>query len=258
MHHIVQHQLSTEREFDRLLDALKSAQVTYSIVKVVPFAHEIMPDINPDGEVMVWGAHTICKVAKKKGWNPGAFINDNFDMRILSEQYKENMLNSDAIFCTFEKIPEFEGRRFIRPVHDTKCFTGDVIHSEEMNRWKESVLSAESYVLDADTPVMLASVKELSCEARFFIVDGIVVTGSTYRMFGNQVRNRIDSGNPIGTQLLHFAKQMINWWYPDRAFVIDIALTEAGPKVIEINCLNASGLYDCDIFAIVNALEKRH
>lgn len=255
MHHIVQHQLSNEREFDRLLDALKAAQVTYSIVKVIPFAHEIMPDIDPDGKVIVWGAHTLCKVAKKKGWNPGAFLNDNFDMRILLEKYRENLLNSDAIFCTFAEIPEFEGRRFIRPVHDTKCFTGEVIHSEEMARWKETVLSAESNVLDPNTQVMVSSVKELTCEARFFVVNGMVVTGSTYRMFGNQLRKRIDSDNPLGVQLLNFAKQMVNWWQPDRAFVIDIALTGGEPKVIEINCLNASGHYDCDIFSVVKALE---
>ena len=256
MHHIVQHWLSTEREFDNLLQALHDARVTYSIVKVIPFAHEIMPDINPDGPIVVWGAHTMCQVAKKKNWQPGAYINDNFDMRVLHEHYKEDMLNYDGFFCNFGDIPKFEGKRFIRPVHDNKAFTGLVVHGEEFDKWKADVFDAGSHVLTVDTPVLVASEKQLECEARFFVVDGKVITGSTYRVFGKQNRKRIDSDNPLGIQLLNFAKQKINWWNPCFAFVIDIASSEGECKVIEINCLNASGHYDCDIGAVVNALES--
>lgn len=255
MHHIVQTGLSTENEFDKLLDALHEAKVTYSIVKVIPFAYEIMPDINPDGLVMAWGAHTMCKVAKKKGWKPGVFLNASFDMQIIHQRYKEDMLNYDAEFYKFKDIPKFEGKKFIRPVEDNKAFTGLVVDSEELENWKSSVLGIETDVLTEDTWVLLASEKKLDCEARFFVVANQVITGSTYRMFGNQIRKRIDSDNPLGVQLLNFAKQKVNWWTPAEAFVIDIALCNGECKVIEINCLNASGFYDCDIRAIVYALE---
>jgi hypothetical protein len=255
MHHIVQNGLTNDREFDQLLDALHDAKVTYSIVKVVPFANEIMPDINPEGPVIAWGAHTMCKVAKKKDWKPGVFLNDNFDMRVLHEHYKEDMLNYDGIFCKFGEIPKFEGKRFIRPVYDDKAFTGLVVHSEEIEKWKEDIFGIESDVLTVDTPVLVSSDKQLDCEARFFVVNGQVITGSTYRVFGNQIRKRIDSDNPLGVQLLNFAKQKVNWWIPAKAFVIDIALCNGECKIIEINCLNASGYYDCDVRSIIYALE---
>lgn len=256
MHHVVQHWLSTERELDNLLEAFHEMKVTYSIVKVVPFADEIRPDINPDGPVIVWGAHTMCRVAKKKGWSPGAFLNDNFDMRVLHEKYGADMVNYDGTFCKFGEIPKFEGAKFIRPVHDTKAFTGLVVRGDELEKWKEDIFDEGSKILTLDTPVLVASEKTLDCEARFFVVAGTVITGSTYRMFGNQVRKRIDSDNPLGIQLLNFAKQKVNWWAPDKAFVIDIGTCNGECKIIEINCINASGHYECDMKAVVYALES--
>jgi len=258
MHHLVQNNLSSEADFDRMLDALKAAGVEYSIVKVIPFAHEIMPDVNPPGQVMVWGAHTMSMVAKQKGWVPGAFINENFDMRVLHEKYGSHMLNSDAIFCDFGKIPEFEGTMFIRPVYDDKAFTGEVVHADKLKSWKESVTAFDDCyaTLKSDTQVVVASVKPIEMEARFFVVDGIVITGSTYRSFGVQLRKRVDSNNPMAMPLKEFAQEMVNIWQPDRAFVIDIALTNGKMKVIEVNCLNASGFYDCDIAAVVRAIEN--
>lgn len=258
MHHLVQCNLSTEKEFDRMVDALNDVGAEFSIVKVIPFAHEILPDVNPPGHVMVWGAHTMSMVAKNKGWTPGAFINENFDMRILHEKYGDYMLNSDATFWEFGSIPKYEGNRFIRPVHDNKAFTGEVVNSQKLADWKEAVsaFGDEYATLKSDTPVLVASVKPLTCEARFFVVDGVVVTGSTYRNFGAQNRKRIGSDNPMGMPLKEFAQRMVNIWQPDRAFVIDIALMDGECKIIEINCINASGFYDCDRSAVIRAVDN--
>ena len=49
---------------------------------------------------------------------------------------------------------------------------------------------------------------------------------------------------------------MIQQWQPSRGFVIDIAEAAEGPKIIEINNLNSSGFYCCDVSKIVQTIEQ--
>ena len=52
-----------------------------------------------------------------------------------------------------------------------------------------------------------------------------------------------------------FASKMINRWSPADAFVVDIADTAEGPKVIEINTINFAGFYKADVQKIIVAIE---
>jgi len=49
---------------------------------------------------------------------------------------------------------------------------------------------------------------------------------------------------------------MVDRWQPAEAFVIDIAKTYDGLKVIEINNFNSSGFYSCDVYKIVDSIER--
>lgn len=49
---------------------------------------------------------------------------------------------------------------------------------------------------------------------------------------------------------------MINQFPLAQAFVIDIAETNNGFKVIEYNNMNTSGLYDCDEILLVQAINE--
>jgi hypothetical protein len=49
---------------------------------------------------------------------------------------------------------------------------------------------------------------------------------------------------------------MVNCWAPDYAFVLDIATTDGVPKVIEANCINASGMYAIDTQKFIAAVES--
>jgi hypothetical protein len=200
----------------------------------------------------------MAKAAKELGWTPGAFMNDSFDMSILCQKYGKNALNYDAEFCTFGTIPKFTGTKFLRPCLDTKSFTGTLVESVELETWKLGVegISDGYTTLDMNTPVLVASPKELDAEARFFIVNGNVVTGSWYRQSGRQWRKRIDCSNYVPSPIVEFVEERIFEWEPDRAFVMDIAISEGEYKVIEINCLNSSGWYDCDISRIVGAVDE--
>lgn len=98
---------------------------------------------------------------------------------------------------------------------------------------------------------MTASLKEIYAEYRFFIVDKKIVTGSLYKR-----GNIIIHDTNIDNKIIEFTQKMVDLWQPARAFVLDIADTPDGLKVIEINNFNSAGYYACDISCIVQAIEN--
>jgi len=271
MHHVVQTDLFHEYGYTTIINALNEQQVPYTVVKVAPFAQRgdiveakydsdipYAHNLNIEGKVMVWGSTTHGHIAAEKGWKPGRFQNDNFDMRVLFEKYGANMLSSDAKFCTFGEL-EYTGMKFIRPVHDSKTFSGVVMDGSGLAEWKKRVLDVtDGYsTLRSDTPVMYASPRNIELEARFFVVNGRVVTGSSYRTLGRQcMYQRIDSLNPLFHPLLRYAQGQVDWWSPDDAFVLDVGVVDGIPYVLEINSINGAGFYACDMNAVVKALEN--
>jgi hypothetical protein len=266
--------------------ALEENGCQYTVVKVLPharkgdviehnfdesvhFAHEL--ELPPDDTVMVWGATTLGHIAVEKGWKPGRFQNDKFDMRYLTKRFGPHMLNSDAKFCTFSEL-EFEGLKFIRPVHDSKSFSGTVIAGDELAKWKTRVLDvSDGYAtLRPETEVMYAEPKDIDLEARFFIVDGTVVSGSSYRSLGRQILyQRIDGNNPLFRPMVDFVRDMLAVDFTEsdsyestyaepiaEAFVMDIGQVGDQYKVVEINTINSAGFYATDMGAVVRALEN--
>lgn len=271
MYHVVQDDLFNEYGFKSLLNALEGNNCQYTVVKVIPFAHELIPDINPQGDVMVWGATTLGHIAVERGWKPGRFQNEKFDMRYLSKRFGPYMLNADAKFCTFDEL-QYEGLKFIRPVHDSKSFSGTVMDGAELAAWKQKVLDvSDGYAtLRPETPVMYAEPKNIDLEARFFIVDGSVVSGSSYRSLGRQILyQRIDGNNPLFSPMVDFVRDMLavdftkadsyDSTYAEpvaKAYVMDIGLIGNDYKVVEINTINSAGFYATDMSAVVRAIEN--
>ena len=52
-----------------------------------------------------------------------------------------------------------------------------------------------------------------------------------------------------------YVKNMIQIWTPAKAFVLDIASTPYGYKVIEINNINTAGFYDANVGKLIEAIE---
>jgi hypothetical protein len=251
---VVQENIKDEATYDHFIQALYALNIEHTLVKVVPFSHDVIPDVNPTGRVMVWGSTTLDLVAKNKGWKPGTFLNENFDQRIWRTKYPT--LNDDAEIHEFGSIPAFEGTRFIRPVHDMKVFAGKVIHNVELEQWKETIQRySDGYItLRPETPVSISSVKDIEMEWRFFVVSGKVVAGSRYRQWGLSDHRRIYAAS----EPWKFAQEMVDRWQPSEAFVIDLAKEHNDPsfKVIEVNCINSAGFYECDMKAVIEAIER--
>ena len=97
---------------------------------------------------------------------------------------------------------------------------------------------------------MISDVKTIYKEFRFFVIDSKLVAGSLYKL-----ENRHCLDKNIEPDAHRFASKMIELWQPARAFVIDIALTEDGYKIVEVNCINSAGFYAADVSKIVNAMQ---
>ncbi len=266
---VIQHNLWKEEGFRTLVDALERFGSPYQIVKVVPFSDRLVPvdyDRNienlddlpepwiPDrGLVIAFGSITLAKIAAERGWVPGSFMNENFDFSRWRENYGAHLLNVDSQVCRFDEVEIGETPMFLRPCEDTKAFTGKVFDQEEFDEWRNDVLALKTgYTsLKPDTLVSCAPPKTIYREYRFFVVDGKLVTQSLYKS-----GTRICHDPLVDDDVIAFARAMVDLWQPARAFVIDVALTPDGFRVIEINNLNSAGFYACDVMKIVAALES--
>jgi len=272
---VIQSNLYNEYGYAALLESVQRMEIPHVVVKPVPCSDKLVcadfdshsfmgdisnapdPEIDDSGLVMVCGSLTLGRIAKNRGWKPGCFHNENFEFVKWATGFGfENILNRDSITCKFRDLDrrQFACKEFfIRPVEDSKSFSGTVMTWDEFESWRSGILALENdmWILDGDTIISVASTKIIYTETRFFVVDGKIVTYSEYKS-GNRVHYSHDL---VSENVIKFAEEMVERWQPDRAFVLDIAETPLGMKVIEINCFNSAGFYDCNVAKIVDAVE---
>ena len=277
---IVQKDLWDEEGYLGFVRALDRMDKEYLIIKPVPFTNKIMPadfdsfaqdiseveepQIDTDQKIMAFGATSLTRIAKAKGWYPGTYMNENFTYEKWSEGFgKENILNPDSIvqrLGDYFDLSGFEGDSvFVRPVLDSKTFNGEVKSKYDFKDWQQSIKFMDDFMADElvdipllnkDTIIAVASAKKIYSEYRLFVVDRTIVAASMYKL-GSDLTITAD----VDQHILWFAQGMIQTWRPAQAFVMDIADTPDGPKVIEINNINSAGFYACDPQAIIEALE---
>src|SRR6185437_7591485 len=214
MHWVVQENLWNETEYDNFIGALERLSIPFDVVKVVPFSHELIPDVNPTGLVMAYGSVTLAKIAKEKGWIPGSFMNENHDFRVWRNHYNFHLLNHQAEVSRFADVTPFWQDFFIRPCEDTKQYSGMVTTWDDFKEWRKRVIDLkETYTtLDATTMVCYGPLKDIWAEFRFFVVDGEVITYSQYKQ-----GDRVVKIPHVDEDVIAFARKMIDIWQPARA-----------------------------------------
>lgn len=254
LHWIIQDSPYHEEGHYALKEILERMEIPHTEIKVVPFSHELIPEPECGNHAIVMGSTTLARVAETRDWTPGVFTNEHFDYRSYMDHYGSYMLNSDAIICEFGSVDSPWDRFFFRPTADSKSFGGIIMNAGDVDAWADSVKSIEEKnytTIDSSTPVVVAPLKEIYREYRFFVVDGKVITGSMYKQ-GDKVIHKtiLDDSDK-------FAQKMADLWQPAEAFVLDIALTPKGFKVLEVNCFNSAGYYAIDVGKLVNAIMEK-
>lgn len=261
MHWIIQNNIYSEEGFDVLITALKTLDLPYSIHKCVPFVGELDPEPKPTQDrVIVMGSYTLALQAQKRGWKPGAFITDELDYRKQLVRWGSAMFNHDAVFTTFGKVEPQEKPFFIRPVHDTKSFSGYVTDWPSFQQWQSTELRhADKYpddvysgrILSQDTEVMVCPNRRIYNEYRIWVVKGKAVAWSQYKI-GTMKLYRAD----VDQRILDFAERQAAIYSPAPAFVLDVFEAEDGLFIGEINNLNAAGFYKANMGKLLMALEE--
>lgn len=260
MHWIFQSNLGTEEKRKQYTDALDYIRdnhgATWSSVKLIPFIGDVIPDDDYSGKkVFALGSTSMILASQKRGWNPGVIFNDNFRYEAWVKGFgSENLLNGDGVVTRFADAEIIGTKAFIRPCEDLKAFNGGPFDSENLKDWQKRVVEGEKTTralpLTSDTMVVVAPLKTIYREWRFFVVGGKVITGSLYRTLFNTC-----SDADVDDDVYEFAQKMADKFQPGDCFVIDIGETKDGLKIVEINCFNGSGLYACDMNKAFGAVE---
>ena len=260
MHWILQENMFGEVAYAEFCRVLGRLGLPYSVHKIKAFVgtFEEEPALDTNN-VICMGSYSMRFKAKEMGWNPGVFDLEPFDFTVQQKHWGPLMLNGASAIHRLRNVNLGDRSAFIRPIHDTKAFIAKVYDPIEFAEWQarvEKLGDMPLEMMDRNTLVQVAPVREIYEEYRFWVVKGEIVCASLYKR-GDA--GRYDADVP---QAYHeFVRDVIAIWQPHDAFVIDVASVPddgdgyRGIKIIEINTLNAAGFYACNLQKLAMALE---
>lgn len=258
MEFLIQHNLMNEEQLQLTKKAVEP--YPHQFVGMIPFSREITSDKPLIGQDYIpYGSTLMTTVASQGlGWkglffDPAAF---NYDAALCN---RDDMLNSRVMTLKqaireLDRVIQTEPKRlyFTRPSEDLKQFSGQVIEAEECRDWFVDMMecaTSGTYKLDGSTQVVLCNPQPIKAEWRWFIVGGKIVSGSMYRAHNQLRKERVTE-----QAMIDEAQRFADDWLPNPCCVMDLALVGDTLKVIEFNCINASGAYDNDMRAVFGAL----
>lgn len=257
MKFLIQHNLMNTEQLAQVAEAVKT--FPHQFVGLMPFSRELKSEQPIVGhDYIPYGSTLLTTLGLEYQWRGLYFDLKNFDYQTAAKN-RSDMLNAEQLMTISEAIPFLKRQPkqdwFIRPALDLKHFSGQVIDSEDCASWLKDAMecdSSGSYKMDGDMVVVLATPKNISAEWRWFVVDGKIVSGAMYRCHGQLVKRREEDAEVIAE-----AQKMAEAWLPNENCVMDLALVDGAVKVIEFNCINASGFYGHDVGNIFSALYKK-
>jgi len=260
MHWLLQTGFEYESGWADLIAALDRHSISYSIHKVIPFIGELVPN-PPESlkQVFCVGSYAMRKSAKANGWRPGVVDLEEIAsfQSLMSSPWRKHLLNADSVVSTFGEAT-LDGASFIRPVNDAKFFAGQVIDEQEFRDWQHNVCTlGEDYgdTLSASTEIQIASPKPIQSEYRFWIVNDQISTASRYKMGGRVVYDRTIDEDIMSFVSMLCDRASVAYWRPESAYVMDVAKTPDGIKLVELNTINSCGFYAADVAKLVMDLE---
>lgn len=179
----------------------------------------------------------IDKLIKSVDYNVQKFDQKNYSKLDLP------LLNSNAKYFDYSKIKnyEFSKETFIKPSRDLKSFNGGVIYAGETIK-NYIARTAHSMPSIKDETIVVSDIKEIQEEYRFFIHKDKILAASRYML-----NSEVNPSNIVPEFLTDCAKDYAKLYNPADIFVMDLAVTNEGIKIVEYNCWNASGFYHCNI-----------
>lgn len=262
---LVQEFLNHNESVEKMMKGLESEGREYLLVRLnkddsitvldketrVPLddGEKLLDSFIESGQVIGYGSKRFDATLRRMEVHPGSFMNERFEMSYIRERIGGELLNPEFIVGELQYLnPEWE-TFFIRPTGGTKLFGGMVVSQSDFQEWQEREDHTGSHY--RGQTLMMAPLKDIEAEYRFFVVEGKVVTGSSYRIAG-----RLDTTRVPPIEVTRHAQAMVDKFQIAQAFVIDIAETNEDMKIVEYNCFNTAGLYRCSPQDIIRAVEQ--
>lgn len=247
----------------RLVFVLKEMGIDVHCDKYIPFGGMDYSFLDPSRPSVLFGFISAVKDYQRRRIKLSPFVWCDFDelkcsnyyaywgKYIIQQRYAFYPLdeidrNKDFIYNVFGK----DDHVFIRPDDNMKTFTGEVVSREYFNSWHRFT---RDYKAGPNCPCLVSKPEAILKEWRFIIKENKVVTGSQYK-----------DGTVLETKEIYpdsaaaFAEEIANstLWSPHPIYVMDIAKTPDGYRLMEIGSVNVAGLYKCDLRKFANAMNN--
>ena len=250
MHWVIQKNLFKPVNYNLLIEALSTLDISYTPVYIPTGSFDLEPEVSDKKNVYVCGAIKLKKISENLGWFPGSFLNENFAFDKWLEELKDELLNYDALLGKMSSIETSHMEKFfIRPLEDNKAFDGSVVDNEMLFSMKND--RSKPYLENLE--VIVSPIKNIYREYRLFYVKNQYVTGSLYKVAG-----RPYASSDVENSVIQYADSIVKKWVPSESFVIDISLNESGYKVIEFNNINSSSFYAANMSKYVQAIQDAY
>lgn len=209
----------------------ESSYIAFASIKALKLSKELKPE-NFGSEFMF----QKCASTYER-----AFFYEDGDK--FDQQYYKNLglplLNGESTIINLADNLDttFDREVFIKPTSDLKGYIGGII---PVGTTIYDFLMSSSYMPHwKSEPTLIAEVKEIHSEYRFFVVGDRVITGSRY-MLNKEVNPSVDIPKEVADKAVELAKI----YSPDKVFTMDLALLNNGSiEIVEYNCFNGSGTY---------------
>lgn len=268
-----------DEELQLTFDALKAAGLDHDNFGLIPFDHSLtnLEAFPTDRPVIAYGSTLLVNLFQQ-GLLPKNWIvfydEQSLDQAHYSKIFGNLMLNADAAFMPFAQMKDdkYEVPMFVKPSDDLKAFGGFVL--EAGISLVEALATQMHMEISDDQTVLISPVKKLYREFRIFVVCDEFAACSQYRNNGRIEHKEVDVGSKPNYKV-HEASDWgkLSTFYYDHVnirtqalwvdtFALDVAETDDGLKIVELNCFNCSGMYKADrefVFKkVARAVEATH
>lgn len=251
-----------KENLERLYIVLEKQGIDYEVVKYIPFQGG---SYSFDSDCFFYGSLEFAAQLRKETECTIFSTPEFYDCTKYYPAFGEWLINGDYMMLPYGDllrragfISEFFGMGehrlfFVRPNSGEKTFTGMTMATKIIKQDMEFV---ERYSkIPPDTLIIIASAKKIYKEYRFIMRGNEVVTGSLYKIDGNNETKLIKSED----EAFSFAKIIGGKakYRTDPMWTLDIAELESGKLgVLEIGGFSCAGWYDCDVDKIIKNVKQ--
>ena len=246
-----------------MIAALDRFGIPYSIHKLVPFVGDLIPSPTiTDSKVWCMGGMSMGALCKRQQWKPGVIEVPNYEVQLQSP-WRDHYLNRTVTFYSLYELPQSNlndrWTYFIKPNNDSKFIAGQMMTGAEIKEWANRIVNLgenDGSNVSSTSRVLISMPQHIRKEARFWIVNDEVVTYSLYKLGSTITHTKL----LVDQKMIDFAKRLttpmfVGYWSPAKAYCLDLCEVDDDTyKIVEINNINSSGFYDCDMQNLVRAI----